>query len=310
MLSSELIANENVVVEPLCHPVFEQAGVDVFIVRLDLIDSIISGNKWFKLKHNIDTAIAVSAKGLLTFGGAYSNHLHAVAAAGKRLGLATIGILRGELHETPTPTLSDCLAWGMQLRSVSRAEYKLRNDAAYQQQLRAEYPGYYLIPEGGSNALAVRGVCELVVSLLTRHDKISVLVCPVGSGGTLAGCIEGVREHAGDRLDMTCQVLGYAALKGAKEGLQLSISQLLSIPSRAGWAICEDYHFGGFGKCPPDLLSFMAQFEEDTQIPLDPVYTAKMIYGLVDQVRQGKFSSGDCLMVLHTGGLQGRRGYL
>lgn len=311
---SELIAHEEILVEPLRHPVFDKAGVEVLVVRLDKIDSIVSGNKWFKLKYNVAEAVAAKAKGLLTFGGPFSNHLHAVAAVGSRLGMATVGILRGELHETPTPTLCDCLAWGMQLCPVSRAEYKLRNDESYRQQLRSDYPGFYLVPEGGSNDLAVRGVQELIVSLLTRFDGVHAIACPVGSGGTLAGCIEGALTHArvcaAAKESPICKVLGYSALKGAKEALILGVSQLLSSQSSAGWDICDDYHFGGFGKCPPRLLEFMRGFEEGAQVPLDPVYTAKMIYGLVDQVQQGKFAVGSRLMVLHTGGLQGRRGYL
>jgi 1-aminocyclopropane-1-carboxylate deaminase len=311
-----LIADENVVVEPLRHPVFLQAGVDVSIARLDQIDETVSGNKWFKLKYNIKEAVNLGAKGLLTFGGPYSNHLHAVAAVGNRLELATVGILRGELHEVPTPTLQDCLAWGMSLHPVTRAKYKLRSDESYRQRLRAEFPGYYLVPEGGTNSFAVRGVSELVAKLLSQHGRYDIVACPVGSGGTLAGCIEGVGFYASRDTERHllqkswgCQVLGFSALKSAKDALKLHVSQLLSSTSNVSWDICEDYHFGGFGKFPRELLAFMEEFESFTELFLDPVYTSKMMYGLVDQALRGEFAAGSRLLVLHTGGLQGRRGH-
>lgn len=304
------LVDEDIMVESLRHPVFDEAGMNVLIARLDKVDEVISGNKWFKLKHSLLDAVDKDAKGFVSFGGPYSNHLHALAAAGKRLSMPTVGILRGELQQTLTPTLADCLDWGMKITPVSREEYKRRNDPTYIAEVMAQFDGFYLIPEGGSNHLAVVGVSELITRLLGCSGLPDILVCPVGSGGTLAGCIHGVGVHVAEAgtPDSAVSVVGFSALKGAAEDLVRRVGELTSRTNTVPWMICEEYHFGGFGKQPKELVDFMASFYSATQVELDPVYTGKMLFGLVDKVQRREWSRGTRILVLHTGGLQGRRG--
>ncbi len=285
-------------------------GVELWVARLDLVDPLISGNKWFKLKFNLIQALNQGATHIVSFGGAYSNHLHALAAACYRLGLKSTAVLRGELVSPLNPTLSDCEAWGMNFLPVSRAQYRQKTSPQFIQRLHDQLGMFYMVPEGGSNALAVQGVSEVVDAIFDSIGSFDYLCCAVGSGGTLSGLVAGAKSPV--------KCVGYSALKGGQY-IESDIERLLA-QLRAGAAgaksceeggsfdIVHDYHFGGFAKVRPELLDFIKWFECSFDIPLEHVYTAKMLYGIFDQIKLGCFERGQRIVALHTGGLQGRRG--
>jgi 1-aminocyclopropane-1-carboxylate deaminase len=284
----------------LSDPLFTQKGITLYLKREDLLHPAISGNKWRKLKYNLQAARAQGKNTLLTFGGAYSNHIAAVAAAGQAFGFATMGFIRGEQHLPLNPTLALAAAAGMQLRYLDRESYRQKSAPDFQQALQQQYPQAYLLPEGGTNNLAVQGCTEIVADL----DRPCDVVCAaVGTGGTLAGIIAGL---AGEK-----QVIGFPALKGG-DFLTADISRL--VHAYAGrdypnWRLETAYHFGGYAKLKPGLISFIRDFKRQHQVQLDPVYTGKMMYGLVDLIRQDHFKPGTVLVALHTGGLQGLQGF-
>lgn len=275
-------------------------GIQLFIKRDDLIHPVIQGNKWRKLKYNLEQAQADQHSTLLSFGGAYSNHIHALAAAGELFGYNTIGIIRGEPHKPMNPTLHDVTVRGMQLGYLSRTDYRQKTSIEILQKLKQRYGDFYLIPEGGSNELAVKGAAEIISELEQEFDTICI-AC--GTGATLAGLIVGMDNHS--------QLLGFSALKGAGF-LYDDINQLLLNTTHRGydnWSLNLDYHFGGFGKTRPELFDFINQFQEDFGITLEPVYTGKMFYGLFELIAQGHFKPDTRILAIHSGGLQGLRGY-
>lgn len=277
-------------------PLLERHAVSLWIKRDDLLHPVISGNKWRKLKYNLDEALSLGADTIISMGGTYSNHLHALAYTGKILGLKTIGIIRGERPTPLTPTLLDMQNWGMELRFISRSDYRHYRNYKHWHDLPGLKPYQYWLPEGGANKLAIQGVAELVDEIDIPYDTLCV-AC--GTGTTLAGLINAVSGKI--------TVLGFAALKNAGF-LQSDVQSLLSGEFH-DFEIFQDYHFGGFAKLNPTLASFMAQFGQKTLIPLEPVYTGKMLYGLYDLIAKGYFKSGQRIVAVHTGGLQGMRGY-
>ena len=277
-------------------PLLDQYQVKLWIKRDDLLHPIISGNKWRKLKYTLDHALSEGADTLISMGGAYSNHLHALAYVGKALGLKTIGLVRGEQPETLTPTLSDLQNWGMVLKFVSRFDYRLLRQYKGCYDLPGLKPRQYWLPEGGAQALALKGVAELVNEIDIAYD---ILCVPCGTGATLAGIIDMVPDQL--------SVMGFAALKNA-EFLQTDVESLLPRPC-SNWQINMDYHFGGFAKTSAELMTFMADFEFKTGIPLEPVYTGKMIYAIYNLITKHTFKPGQRIIAVHTGGLQGKRGF-
>ena len=277
-------------------PLLDQYQIKLWIKRDDLLHPIISGNKWRKLKYTLDHALSEGADTLISMGGAYSNHLHALAYVGKALGLKTIGLVRGEQPETLTPTLSDLQNWGMVLKFVSRFDYRLLRQYKGCYDLPGLKPRQYWLPEGGAQALALKGVAELVNEIDIAYD---ILCVPCGTGATLAGIIDMVPDQV--------SVMGFAALKNA-EFLQTDVESLLPRPC-SNWQINMDYHFGGFAKTSAELMTFMADFEFKTGIPLEPVYTGKMIYALYNLITKHTFKPGQRIIAVHTGGLQGKRGF-
>ena len=277
-------------------PLLDQYQIKLWIKRDDLLHPIISGNKWRKLKYSLDHALSEGADTLISMGGAYSNHLHALAYVGKALGLKTIGLVRGEQPETLTPTLSDLQNWGMVLKFVSRFDYRLLRQYKGCYDLPGLKPQQYWLPEGGAQALALKGVAELVNEIDGAYD---ILCVPCGTGATLAGIIDMVPDQV--------SVMGFAALKNA-EFLQTAVESLLPRPC-SNWQINMDYHFGGFAKTSAELMTFMADFEFKTGIPLEPVYTGKMIYALYNLITKHTFKPGQRIIAVHTGGLQGKRGF-
>lgn len=269
------------------------APVQLTVKRLDQIHPHISGNKFFKLKYNLLAAQQQGCSKILTFGGAFSNHIAATAYAAQRFGFQSIGIIRGEelASQALNPTLQTAHDFGMQLHFVSRAEYRLRYESAYLQQLQQQYPQAFIVPEGGTNALALQGSQEI----LSAHDRenYDVICCAVGTGGTIAGLIESSsdRQH----------VLGFSALKG--DFLQQDIQQWTD---KKNWSLTDAYCCGGYAKTSPALLQFMQQFEQQYAIPLEQVYTAKMMMGLFDLIQQQHFPENTRILAIHTGGLQGK----
>ncbi|AYQ36256.1 1-aminocyclopropane-1-carboxylate deaminase/D-cysteine desulfhydrase [Runella sp. SP2] len=273
-------------------PIFVELGLRVYIKRDDLIHAYISGNKWRKLKYNLIEAEKNGFQTLLTFGGAFSNHIAAVAAAGKALDFDTIGIIRGEeLSPDSNPTLQFAAKCGMKLHFVNRTLYRDK------EQLTQRYGrDAFVIPEGGSNQLAVKGVAEMVEEVKNQLDgKIDYFCTALGTGGTAAGIVSAFEE----------EVLVFPSLKiSSEEAGQLILTHILQ--PKGHLKVIDKYHFGGYGKMNDTLLDFIRDFETQTGIPLEQVYTAKMMYGLVELAKEGFFKSGDQIVVLHTGGLQGR----
>lgn len=283
------------ILTPIQSPFLEKHGVELWLKRDDLLHPIISGNKWRKLKYSLNHALSLNKTTLISMGGAYSNHLHALAYVGRELGLKTVGLIRGEAIETPT--LRDLKAFGMELRFVSRGDYRMLREYKTWDSLPNLSKNEYWLPEGGASTLALQGVSELVGEIEQDYD---VLCVACGTGTTLAGLINAAPENV--------TILGFSALKNAAF-LNYDVMQLLCEP-RDNWQIKLDYHHGGFAKTSNELLEFMRQFEAETDIFLEPIYTGKLLFGLYDLIAKNHFSRGQRIVALHTGGLQGRRGFI
>jgi 1-aminocyclopropane-1-carboxylate deaminase/D-cysteine desulfhydrase-like pyridoxal-dependent ACC family enzyme len=281
----------------LSDPFPEPAPIRLLLKRDDLLHPLVSGNKWRKLKYNLLDAHQQGLATLLTFGGAYSNHLYAVAAAGQAFGFQTIGMVRGdELATKPrNATLASCEQMGMTLHFVSRADYDRKSDPAYLTGLLDRFGPACVLPEGGTNELAVRGTAESMAELLMQLGHAPDFVCcPVGTGGTLAGL---VRAVAAQRLPT--QILGFSAV-GA-------LTDIPALPNPDGsWQLITDYTFGGYARTTPDLLAFIRIVEQRTGIQFEQVYTGKMLYGIYTLAKRGFFPPGATVVAIHTGGLQGR----
>ncbi|NAS31553.1 pyridoxal-phosphate dependent enzyme [Flavobacteriaceae bacterium R38] len=266
--------------------------IKLFVKREDLIHPHISGNKYRKLKYNLEKAQKSKHDTLLTFGGAYSNHIAAVASAGKMIGFNTIGVIRGEELEDKVKdndTLSYAVSCGMKLKFISRSDYKNKESSIIIGKLREEFGEFYLIPEGGTNPLAIKG-CE---EILNENDTVFDVVCSsVGTGGTISGLINCSK--------LGQQVLGFPALKGT-----FLRDEIRKFVKDDNWKLIEDYHFGGYAKVSAELIAFMNEFRKVTGILLDPVYTGKMMFGILDLVKKGYFKEGTKILAVHTGGLQG-----
>lgn len=264
----------------------------ISIKRLDLIHPQISGNKFFKLKYNLLAARQQGFEKVLTFGGAYSNHIAATAFAAHKFGFQSLGMIRGEeLAQRPlNPTLATAQQFGMQLEFISRNAYRQKDQPDFLQRLQQQYPDFYLIPEGGTNALAVQGCREI----LTAEDaQFDLICCAVGTGGTFAGLIEASQQHQ--------QLLGFSALKG--DFLTHEVAQLTT---KRNWRILDNYCCGGYAKTTPELIQFIQTFEQRYNIPLEQVYTGKMLRGIFDLIDQDKIGPDQKILLIHTGGLQGR----
>lgn len=286
------------------HSAFVQQKLMVYIKRDDLLHPIISGNKWRKLKYNLIHAKKNNKTNILSFGGAYSNHIHALAFACYQQGLASIGIIRGEPHYANNFTLSWAQHWGIKLVFVDRKTYKKRHHPDYLQQLQIQFPNSFIVPEGGSNTLALRGMSE-VIDELNQQLEFDSLLCPVGSGGTLAGLVLGDAEQH--------NIIGVGVLKqGADNQDYLKNEVKALLPNRAknykNWHIENEMHRGGYAKFSVLDEKRILDFSNTTNIPFEPVYSGKMLLALLDLVEQGYFPAGHKIVMLHTGGLQGLGG--
>ncbi len=273
----------------------ESTGVQLFVKREDAIHQFVSGNKYRKLKYNLVEAKTFGFKTLLTFGGAFSNHIAAVAFVGQLFDFKTIGIIRGdELNsvENNNETLQFAKKCGMQFKFISREAYRDKTTSNFNKKLNIEFGDFYLIPEGGTNTLAIKG-CE---EILNKTDgDFDYICCAVGTGGTISGLINCSKPSQ--------QVLGFPALKG--DFLQQDISKFAM---KTNWELKTDYHFGGYAKINAELVTFINQFKKEHNLPLDPVYTGKMMFGIMDLIKNGYFPKGSKILAIHTGGLQGITG--
>jgi 1-aminocyclopropane-1-carboxylate deaminase len=272
----------------------EKVGVKILIKREDLNHPLVSGNKWWKLKYNLEEAKRLGQDTLLTFGGAFSNHIFATAAAAKELGLKSIGIIRGERTLPLNATLAFAESCGMQLHFISREDYRRKTEQSFIGQLKRDYGDFYLIPEGGTNALAVRGCAEFA------REKIWSIKCnhvclPVGTGGTLAGVVSGLKGET--------NVIGFSALKDGSFLREEIKSQLGSITSN-NWVLQTDYHFAGYAKQTRELKEFIIKMKQEHNLLLDPIYTGKMMFGIFDLIKSSHFEMGSVILAIHTGGLQ------
>jgi len=279
-------------------PFIQAQGIELYLKRDDLLHPIISGNKWRKLKYILEQALSLQSHKIISMGGAFSNHLYTLAFVGHSLGIETMGFIRGEMPKELNPSLLDMQAWGMQLHFISRAEYRQLRHYKQYDSLPGLRKGEFWLPEGGAMALALQGVAELADELV----DYDVCCVPCGTATTFSGLIVAAPE--GQRL------IGFSALKGA-DFLYAEVQALLKnkICHHNEWLIQLDYHFGGFAKIKPELQVFMAQFEANHGIPLEPIYTGKMLYGLYDLLKKGYFNAGQRIVAIHTGGLQGNRGF-
>ncbi|MEQ8908063.1 MAG: pyridoxal-phosphate dependent enzyme [Vicingaceae bacterium] len=282
-------------IEELKNPTFQQKGVRVFMKRDDLVHPEISGNKWRKLKFNILAAKAEGKTSILTFGGAFSNHIAATAVACRLAGMESIGVIRGDEFKSLNPTLKLAKEAGMHLHFVPRNEYKRRNELAYRNRLLDQYPNAYLVPEGGANQNGVRG-CEEIMSE-TDHS-FDYLLTAAGTGTTAAGLLKSMQKG---------RLVVFSALKGAAS-LEEDIVEMAGYSYSGALTMQNDFHFGGYAKLKPGLVNFVNQFYLDFKIPLDLVYTGKMVYGFWQLLEADFFPLGSQVLLLHTGGLQGNKG--
>ena len=286
---AQFVANSPLVL--LDNPFPEPLPIRLFLKRDDMLHPLVSGNKWRKLKYNLLAARAQGLDTVLTFGGAFSNHLYATAAAGRVFGFNTIGVVRGdELAGAPlNPTLAFCRSQGMRLHFVSREEYRQKEDPFWLSALTDRFGPCYVVPEGGTNERAIRGTAEIMPEILAQSDQVPDYVCcSVGTGGTVIGLAQAAPPPT--------MVVGFLALKASS----------FVLPQPARCRLETSYHFGGYAKTTPQLLDFIRAFEQRTHVRMEQVYTGKMLYGIYDLAQQGYFSVGATVVAVHTGGLQGR----
>ncbi|MEH6620881.1 1-aminocyclopropane-1-carboxylate deaminase/D-cysteine desulfhydrase [Maribacter arcticus] len=276
-------------------PLFAEKQVTLAIKREDLLHPFISGNKYRKLKYNLLEANKMGCHTILTFGGAFSNHIAATAYSAKEKGFNSIGIIRGEeLRESwrENTTLLKAHEDGMIFKFVSRGDYRKKEETSFLSDLKKEFGDFYLVPEGGTNELAVKGCQEILVS---GDEKFDFICTSVGTGGTVAGLINSSFPHQ--------KVLGFSSLKG-----DFLIENIEKITNNSRWELVSGYHFGGYAKISQELIHFINDFKEQNHIPLDPIYTGKMMFGLFDMVLRDTFAKGTKILIIHTGGLQGIAG--
>lgn len=287
--------------ENLSTPWSEAAGITLKVLRLDQIDPLISGNKWYKLRYNLELAREQGHTRLLSFGGAWSNHLYALAAAGRRFGFETIGVLRSELIEPLNPVLNFVRAQGMHLHPLSRAEYRLKDRPEIIEELHARFGDFYLIPEGGCNQQGLRG-CSGLAELFPQDGRHRIIALACGTGTTFAGLLAGFAEWPPG---LRPQLLGVPVLKGGGY-LEQRIRQLLldngSIDP-GNWHLETDFHCGGYARTQPVLLEAMAEMQTASALPLEHVYTGKLFHALRELTRAGRIAAGSEVIAIHTGGI-------
>jgi 1-aminocyclopropane-1-carboxylate deaminase len=292
MLLKELIPPVSCISEGL----LAEGGVELKLLRLDLVHPVLNGNKAYKLKYNLEAMQASGKSHLVTFGGAYSNHIAAVAATGSVYGLQTTGIIRGEEHIPLNETLRLATAQGMQLHYVNRELY--RDKAALEHWTRNKFgEQIYLLPEGGSNALAVQGCREILNGLDYSPD---IICCACGTGATLAGIASSEKGRG--------KTIGFSALRDSSFFTAV-LAGFADEQTARETPVIADYHFGGYGKVKPELLEFVSAFYSNHGIQLDYLYNGKMLFGIYDRIRKGAYPKGTRILAVHSGGVQGNAGF-
>ena len=288
-------------VKPL---IFDHASpsYSIWIKRDDEIHPDISGNKYRKLIPNIDHVKRHGFKGIITFGGAFSNHIHAMAAAGEFFDISTVGIIRGDQESQANPTLQFAITRGMKIHFVSRAEYKDKEGAPSIANIIASYPQYLLVPEGGSNELGICGAATLMDEILEQGHSPDAIFLAAGSGASAAGLLRRIHE-----LNLPIQLYVIPVLKG--EFMEQTILDLAGFTSSTRLSVMYDFHHGGYGKVTAELIQFINDFYESHQIPLDPIYNGKAMFALLKMLKNNQISQPSNIVYIHTGGLQGIEGY-
>jgi 1-aminocyclopropane-1-carboxylate deaminase len=284
------------VVQPISNDMLHRKNVAIDVLRLDLIHPVISGNKWFKLKYHIQEALQQNKKGILTFGGAWSNHLVATALACAQANLGSIGIIRGERPALLSATLQEVQDYAMQLQFISRDQYA--NEAAIIPVLQEKYPDYYIVPQGGQSHLGVLGATE--IGGLAQMESYSHICCATGTGTMLAGLVHAALPHQ--------QVIGICSLKipdDENNSLNSFVKPYASDPEQ--YKIFYDFHFGGYARKTDELIRFMNSIYQQHELPTDFVYTGKLFFGVMQLVQTNYFQPGSRLLLVHSGGLQGNR---
>lgn len=285
--------------QKILDPILNPYSVDLYVLRLDLMHLPIGGNKYYKLKYNLEEAKRLKYNVLLTFGGAFSNHIYATAIAGKIYNFKTIGIIRGEETLPLNPTLTFAQQCGMELHYFDRTTYRQKNESETLDNLRLKFGDFYWIPEGGTNHWAIKGASEIIPDIPIDFDYICT---PCGTGGTLAGLVAGSQAKH--------KVLGISVLKG--NFLKAEVGYLLLeyqknqgvILQNLDYQILTEYHFGGYAKKTLELIHFMERFEKVNQIKLEWIYSGKMFYAIYDLIQKGYFIENQTIIALHTGGLR------
>ncbi|MDR7128838.1 1-aminocyclopropane-1-carboxylate deaminase/D-cysteine desulfhydrase-like pyridoxal-dependent ACC family enzyme [Algoriphagus sp. 4150] len=286
-------------IQSLNHPILLENGIKLAIKRLDLVHPAVSGNKFFKLKYNLEKAKTEKKNKILTFGGAFSNHIYATAEAAKAENLHAIGIIRGERTEPLNATLSHAERLGMQLHFIDRNTYRNKTEPEFLASLKEKFGDFYLIPEGGTNEPAIKGT-ETILDL--EDEQFSHICSSIGTGGTFSGLYSSLSKHQ--------KLLGFSALKG--EFIHKEISDLIDLyqlKSKGAYEIFTTYHFGGYAKYTQELIDFIRWFYEAFGIVLDPVYTGKMAFGIWDLIQNDYFAENSKILMIHSGGLQGNVGF-
>lgn len=291
-----LFGIKNIRFDELENPVFEKKNIKLQLARLDKIHPVVSGNKLFKLHYFLDEAMQSNHKTMVSFGGAYSNHLVAIAFAGKESGLKSIGIVRGEEPKNLSHTLQQCLQYGMQLQFITRNEYKNTGQPDFINNLKLKYGDFTLVPEGGYHPLGAAGA-SLIIDLL--KDKNATHICTAtGTATTLAGLLLKAQQSQ--------QVITVPVIKNMND-IEERLFYLINKKKHNNLQIFDGYHFGGYAKKTEELINFMNVFYTNYGVPTDFVYTAKMMYAILDKINNNFFPAGSSIVCLHTGGLQGNQ---
>lgn len=297
--SSQMLIPFTVPIQSLDHPILKSKHIELSIMRLDRIHPGVSGNKFFKLKYNLEQAKKERKSTLLTFGGMYSNHIYATAEAAKSEGFHSIGIIRGGRLEPLNPTLTHAESLGMKLQFVDRETYRDKTGSDFINHLENLFGDFYLIPEGGTNELAIKGAGEIIGE---NESQFSHFTVSIGTGGTFAGLAASISSSQ--------KLIGFSSLKG--EFIHSEIEKLLlesRILSEGSYQLASEYHFGGYGKYTQELVEFIHEFHQNFGIVLDPIYTGKMAFGVWDLIKKDFFEPKSKILMIHTGGLQGNVGF-
>lgn len=291
---NDLTGNNSVITHPLNHPFLQETEVAIDVLRLDKIHTIISGNKWFKLKYYLQDVIKYRKKGIVTMGGAYSNHILAVAYACREAGVGSIGIIRGEDRQPYSPTLQDAMAYGMTVRFLDRTTYSGKTIA---ETLSREYAEYLFVEEGGRGPNGIKGAEEILH--LYSSNKYSHIICAVGTGTMMTGLINSASPDQ--------KVIGIPVLKLPDFHASDIFDYIGQNSTNHNYTFQTNFHFGGYAKRNPELIRFMNTFFAEHNIPTDWIYTGKLFYAAMAMVRQGFFDRGAKILIIHSGGLQGNR---